>query len=38
MMHANGTFDVQLTPQPSESSDVVPGRMSIDKRFHGDLE
>ena len=38
MMRANGTFDVQLTPQPSESPDVVPGRMSIDKRFRGDLE
>jgi Protein of unknown function (DUF3224) len=38
MMRANGTFEVQLTPQPSESPDVVPGRMSIDKRFHGDLE
>jgi hypothetical protein len=38
MKRANGTFEVQLTPQSSESSDVVPGRMSIDKRFHGDLE
>ena len=38
MMRASGTFEVQLTPQPSESPDVVPGRMSIDKRFHGDLE
>jgi Protein of unknown function (DUF3224) len=38
MKRANGTFEVQLTPQSSESSDVVPGQMSIDKRFHGDLE
>ena len=38
MMRANGTFEVQLTPQPSESPDVVPGRMSIDKRFRGDLQ
>ncbi len=38
MNRANGTFEVQLTPQPSQSPDVVPGRLSIDKRFHGDLE
>jgi hypothetical protein len=36
-MQAIGTFDVQLTPQPSESAGV-PGRMSIAKVFHGDLE
>jgi hypothetical protein len=29
--HAKGTFEVKLTPQ-------APGRMSIDKQFHGDLE
>jgi hypothetical protein len=38
MIRANGTFEVQLKPQPSESPDIVPGRFSIDKRFHGDLE
>ena len=29
--HANGPFEVKLTPQ-------APGRMSIDKQYHGDLE
>ena len=29
--HASGPFEVKLTPQ-------APGRMSIDKQFHGDLE
>jgi hypothetical protein len=28
---ASGTFEVKLAP-------VAPGRMSIDKQFHGDLE
>ena len=39
-MHASGTFDVRLAPQ-SPAPGVEPaalGRMSIDKRFHGDLE
>lgn len=34
--HATGTFDVKLTPQPAEGGG--PGRMTIDKQFHGDLE
>jgi hypothetical protein len=34
--HATGTFDVKLTPQ--SAPDAIPGRMSIDKQFHGDLE
>lgn len=39
-MHASGTFDVKLAPQ-SPAPGVEPaalGRLSIDKRFHGDLE
>ncbi|HEX2077001.1 MAG TPA: DUF3224 domain-containing protein [Longimicrobium sp.] len=32
---ASGTFEVKLTPLDSEG---VPGRMSIDKQFHGDLQ
>lgn len=39
-MHASGTFDVKLTPQPV-APDMAPaelGRLAIDKRFHGDLE
>jgi hypothetical protein len=37
-MHASGTFDVELTPQPSEEGGTTPGRISIAKQFHGDLE
>lgn len=38
--HAHGTFDVTLTPQPPEAGAEasVPGRLTIDKQFHGDLE
>lgn len=39
-MHAGGTFDVKLTPQPSDENsggDAI-GRMTIDKQSHGDLE
>jgi hypothetical protein len=39
-MHASGTFEVRLAPQPSAPG-VEPaqlGRTSLDKRFHGDLE
>ena len=32
---ARGTFDVELTPEPSARG---VGRMSIEKRYHGDLE
>ncbi len=37
---ARGPFDVKLTPRPSDDENDVAllGRMSIDKRFHGDLE
>ncbi|MDB4899322.1 MAG: hypothetical protein JWN53_1130 [Gemmatimonadetes bacterium] len=37
---ARGTFDVTLTPQPmTTDGDGSPlARMSIDKRFHGDLD
>ena len=33
---ARGTFDVKVTPQTA--ADAVPSRMTIDKRYHGDLE
>jgi len=37
--HANGAFDVKLTPQKDDAlGDPTIGRMSIDKQFHGDLE
>jgi hypothetical protein len=36
LIHATGTFDVTLVPQADADSAV--GRMSIDKKFHGDLE
>ena len=37
---ASGTFEVKLTPQAPDDKgdDGTPGRMSIDKQFHGDLE
>jgi hypothetical protein len=35
--HARGAFDVALTPQPPDPDGFL-GRMTIDKRFHGDLE
>jgi len=37
-MHAIGTFEVKLTPQPVDDAAPTVGRMSIDKQFHGDLE
>ena len=38
-MHARGTFEVQITPQPTDSfTDATTlGRMTIDKQFSGDL-
>ncbi|MGB8509048.1 MAG: DUF3224 domain-containing protein [Pyrinomonadaceae bacterium] len=38
--HASGTFEVKLTPQtqPDDAAGATVGRMSIDKRFSGDLE
>jgi hypothetical protein len=37
---ATGTFDVKVTPQPSDdkTDDATLGRMTIDKQIHGDLE
>ena len=35
--HARGAFDVTLTPHPPDSDGFL-GRMTMDKRFHGDLE
>jgi hypothetical protein len=38
--HASGPFDVKLNPQPQEDhvGDATIGRLSLDKRYHGDLE
>lgn len=36
--HARGTFDVKVMPEPGEDKDAVPGRLLIDKQFHGDIE
>ena len=39
MNHASGTFEVKLVPQTDDkNSDAALGRMTNDKRFHGDLE
>ena len=37
---ARGTFEVKLTPQPSDRQpeDAPLGRIWLDKQFHGDLE
>ncbi len=39
-MHANGTFEVKLTPQDSgDKNEKSPvGMMTIEKQYHGDLE
>ncbi len=39
-MSASGTFDVKMQPQAQEegSESSVPGRILLDKQFHGDLE
>jgi hypothetical protein len=38
--HVTGTFDVKLTPQPTDdNAEGAPlGRMSIDKTYYGDLD
>src|SRR6266436_6430787 len=36
--HATGTFEVKVTPQPSEDKTDALARMTIDKQIHGDLE
>ncbi|GAB2536328.1 DUF3224 domain-containing protein [Rhodanobacter koreensis] len=38
-MHASGTFEVKMIPQPAEESvgDASIGRMALDKQYHGDL-
>ncbi len=41
MNHAQGTFEVKITPQKpdnKEAENAHLGRMSIDKKFSGDLE
>ena len=39
-MHASGTFEVKLAPQPAAAGIEAAklGRMTIDKQFHGALE
>lgn len=37
MTIASGTFEVKLTPQTDQPAESVPGRMLIDKSFHGAL-
>lgn len=37
-MHANGPFDVTVTPQDDQSEDPLLGRMMLDKQYHGELE
>jgi len=36
--HAAGTFDVKLSPQAQDDASTgAPGRLLIDKQFHGEL-
>jgi Protein of unknown function (DUF3224) len=36
---ATGTFDVNITPQqPDENADASIGRLTLDKKFQGDLQ
>jgi hypothetical protein len=37
-VHATGTFEVKLLPQPLADAESGLGRMSIDKEFSGDLQ
>ena len=38
-IHAKGTFDVKVTPQPPDDAAAGPfGRLLLDKKFHGDLD
>ena len=37
-MRVSGTFEVKLAPLSDESAEPTLGRMSIDKKFQGDLE
>ncbi len=37
-IHATGSFEVKLLPQPAADADSGLGRMSIDKVFSGDLQ
>ncbi len=38
-MHASGTFEVKMIPQPADDGvgDAGIGRMALDKQYHGDL-
>lgn len=38
-MHASGSFEVKMIPQPAEEGvgDASIGRMALDKQYHGDL-
>jgi len=35
---ARGPFEVKLTPQASDGEDTTLGRLTVDKRYQGDLE
>jgi hypothetical protein len=39
-MHASGTFEVKMIPQPAQDGvgDASIGRMALDKQYRGDLE
>jgi hypothetical protein len=37
-MHVSGPFDVKVTAQEEPSPDPLLGRMTLDKKYHGDLD
>jgi hypothetical protein len=37
-MKVSGEFDVRMTPQAQDGGADAPGRMLLDKRYHGALE
>ena len=37
-MEISGKFDVKMSPQPQDGGPDAPGRMLLDKRYHGALD
>jgi hypothetical protein len=37
-MEISGEFEVKMSPQPQDGSPDAPGRMLLDKRYHGALD
>jgi hypothetical protein len=35
--HATGTFDVKVTPAPTDDKNAIPARFLLEKQLHGDI-